>query len=111
VLLASFALAVVVQVPWRMWQGERFVRPYAAAYRHVAGKQADAVLIHGDSIWYGRDLIRNDPYLARPVVLASKLLTREGRAVIEAAHPGRVVEVKDGELLQLGLTPWIRRGR
>ena len=111
-LLASFAVALVLQVPLRFRQGERFVRPYASAYRHLAGKRADVVLVHGDSIWYARDLIRNDPYLeGQPVVVAAKLLTAEGRAAIEAAHPGRVVEVKDGELLRLGLTPWIRRRR
>jgi hypothetical protein len=43
------------------------------------------------------------------VVLAARLLTKEGRAAIEAANPGQVMEVKDGELLRLGLTPWIRR--
>ena len=111
-LLASFAAALLVQVPLRFLQGERFVRPYAAAYRHLESKRADVVLVHGDSIWYGRDLIRNDPYLeGQPIVVAAKLLTPEGRAAIEAAHPGRVVEVKDGELLGLGLTLWVRRGR
>jgi hypothetical protein len=111
-LLASFALALVVQVPLRFWQGERFIRPYAAAYRYVASRPARVVLVRGDSIWYSRDLIRNDPYLrGQPVVLAARMLTREGRAAIEAAYPGQVVELKDGELLRLGLTPWIQRPR
>jgi hypothetical protein len=67
------------------------------------------VLVYGDSIWYGRDLIRNDPYLrGQPVVVAARLLSREGRAKIEAAYPGQVVEVKDGELLRLGMTAWVR---
>jgi hypothetical protein len=111
-LVASLATAVVVQVPLRFMQGERFVRPYAAAYRFLASRPAEVVLVHGDSIWYGRDLIRNDPYLrGQPVVVATWMLTPRGRAAIEAAHPGRVVEVKDGELLRLGLTPWIRGRR
>ena len=111
-LIASFALAVLVQVPMRFLQGERFVRPYAAAYRYLSSRPARVVLVHGDSIWYGRDLVRNDPYLqGQPVVLAARLLTKEGRAAIEAANPGQVVEVKDGELLRLGLTPWIQRRR
>jgi hypothetical protein len=111
-LVGSFATALLVQVPLRFWQGERFVRPYAAAYRHITGTPARVVLVYGDSIWYGRDLIRNDPYLrGQPVVLAARLLTPEGRAKIEAAYPGQVVEVKDGELLRLGLTPWIRGRR
>jgi len=111
-LVASFATALLVQVPLRFFQGERFVRPYAAAYRHLTSQPARVVLVYGDSIWYGRDLIRNDPYLkGQPVVLAARMLTRDGRAKIEAAYPGQVVEVKDGELLRLGLTPWIRGAR
>ena len=111
-LVASFALALLVQVPLRFWQGERFIRPYAAAYRYLSSRPAKVVLVHGDSIWYGRDLIRNDPYLSgQPVVLAAGLLTKEARAAIEGANPGQVVEVKDGELLRLGLTPWIRGRR
>jgi hypothetical protein len=110
-LVASFATAVLVQVPLRFWQGERFIRPYAAAYRHLASRPARVVLVYGDSIWYGRDLIRNDPYLRGPVVLAARMLSAEGRAKIEAAYPGRVVEVRDGELLGLGMTAWIRGRR
>ena len=108
-LAASFAIALVMQVPLRFVQAERFIRPYAAAYRHVLTQPADVVLVHGDSIWYGRDLVRNDPYLrGQPVVLAARFLTPEGRTAIEAAHPGRVVDVKDGDLLRLGLTLWVR---
>jgi hypothetical protein len=111
-LVASFATAVLVQIPLRFVQGERFIRPYAAAYRHLSSRPAQVVLVYADSIWYGRDLIRNDPYLrGQPVVLAARLLTREGRAKIEAAYPGRVIEVRDGELLRLGMTPWIRGRR
>ena len=111
-LVASFATALLVQVPLRFWQGERFIRPYAAAYRHLASKPARVLLVHEDSVWYGRDLIRNDPHLrGQPVVLAARLLTREGRAAIHAAYPGQVLEVTDTELLRLGLTPWIRGPR
>lgn len=107
-LLASFATALLVQVPLRFRQSERFIRPYAAAYRYVASRPARVVLVYEDSVWYGRDLIRNDPYLRGPVVLAARLLTPAGRAAIEAAHPGQVLEVRNTELLRLGLTPWIR---
>jgi hypothetical protein len=111
-IAGSLGLALIVQVPLRFAQGERFIRPYAAAYRYVSTKSADVVLIRADSIWYGRDLIRNDPYLqGQPVVLATWMLRPEARAAIAGAHPGRVVEIKDAELLRLGLTRWIRRAR
>jgi hypothetical protein len=108
----SLAVALVLQVPIRFAQGERFIRPYAAAYRYIVSRPADVVLVHGDSIWYGRDLVRNDPYLSgQPIVVNATMLTRAGREAIEAAHPGRVVDVKDGELLRLGLTLWVQHAR
>ena len=111
-LVASFATALLVQIPLRFWQGEHFIRPYATAYRHLASRPARVVLVYEDSVWYGRDLIRNDPYLrGEPVVLAARLLTPQGRAAIHAAYPGQVLEVKNAELLRLGLTPWIRGRR
>lgn len=112
-LAASFLTAALVQAPLRVWQGERFIRPYAAAYRFVQSRPADVVIVHFDSVWYGRDLVRNDPHLrGQPVVLAARFLTPAGRDSIERAHPGRVVEVTNSELLGLGMTPWVqRRGR
>jgi hypothetical protein len=111
--VASFATALVVQVPLRFWQGERFIRPYAAAYRHVLSRPADVVIVQFDSVWYGRDLVRNDPYLrGQPVVLAARFITPAGRAAIGRAHAGRVVEITNNELLEFGLTPWVHnRGR
>ena len=109
-LAGSFALAVLVQVPLRFAQGERFIRPYAAAYRHVLAKPVDVVVVHADSVWYGRDLIRNDPFLRdQPVVLNASLLTPQMYATIVKMHPGRVVDVSSTELLALGLTRWLRR--
>jgi hypothetical protein len=109
-LAASFALAALVQVPLRFVQGERFIRPYAAAYRHVLGRPGDVVFVHADSVWYGRDLIRNDPFLeGQPVVLNAGYLTPKMHDAIVAAHPGRVVDVSSSELLRLGVTRWVQR--
>jgi hypothetical protein len=70
------------------------------------------VLVREDSVRYGRDLIRNDPYLRGPAMPAVRMLTREGRAKIEAANPGQAVEVGNDELLgSSGTTAWIRRRR
>ena len=111
-LAASFALALLVQVPLRFVQAERFIRPWAAAYDDIEHRDADVVLVHGDSIWYNRDLIRNDPYLrGQPVVVAARYLSPAQRAAIVAAHPGRVVDVKDSELLRLGLRLWVQGHR
>jgi hypothetical protein len=106
-LVASFIVALVVQLPIRIIDVERFIRPFAAGAEFVRTRSADVVLVHGDSIWYGRDLVRNDPFLrGQPVVLRADGLSPRGRAVLEQRYPGRVIEVSDTELLRLGMTPW-----
>jgi hypothetical protein len=101
----SLLVALLIQLPLRLVQTERFVRPFAAGYDYVTTRNADVVLIHGDSVWYGRDLLRNDPFLhGQPVVLGASVLTKVGRDALERAFPGRVVEVTDADLLRLGMT-------
>lgn len=111
-LATSFVLAVAVQVPLRLFQAERLVRPFAAGERYIRSRPARVVLVHGDSIWYGRDLVRNDPYLrGRPIVVSAGLLTPARRLELERANPGQVLEVRDGELLRLGMTRWASHRR
>jgi hypothetical protein len=112
VLAGACAVALLVQLPLRALQTERFVRPFAAASRLVQERDADVVLVHADSVWYGRDLIRNDPFLAgQPVVLYGGMLSAYGREMLERAHPGRVAEIRDRDLLALGMTRWDRSRR
>ncbi|MEO8562920.1 MAG: hypothetical protein ABI601_12635 [bacterium] len=110
-LVGSCAIALLVQLPLRLVQTESFVRPFAAGHRLVEQQSADVVLVRGDSIWYGKDLIRNDPFLRRPVVIYRTMVSDYGRQMLEQAHPGRVVELRDSDLLALGMTPWTSRRR
>jgi len=104
-LVATCAIALVVQLPLRLVQTERFVRPFAAGAAFVRSRPEPIVIVHSDSVWYGDDLVRNDPYLASPIVLRGNSLAPGAVAQIERAFPGRVVEVSDAELLKLGMTP------
>lgn len=110
-LAGALAVAVVVQIPLRIWQTEHFVRPFAAGHRLVGSQQADVVLLHMDSVWYGRDLIRNDPFMQRPVVVNARRLTPQGRLTIERAHPGKVVDVTNDQLLRAGMFRSLRPQR
>lgn len=104
---AALALALALELPLRLADTERFVRPFAASAEFLQSREASVVLVHGDSIWYGRDLVRNDPFLdGQPVILEASIVTPAGRAYLERAFPGKVLEVSDSELLRLGMTRW-----
>ena len=104
-LATGLALALVVQLPLRMVQTERFVRPFAAGVSYVRSRPQPIVIVQASGLWYGDDLIRNDPFLARPIVLRRDALAPEAVAEIRRVFPGQVMEVTEGELLRLGMTP------
>jgi hypothetical protein len=104
-LATGLALALVVQLPLRLVQAERFVRPFAAGAEYVRSRPQPIVIVHGRGVWYGNDLIRNDPYLARPIVVRREMLAPGAVAEIKRVFPGGVVEVNDDQILRLGMTP------
>jgi hypothetical protein len=111
-IAASLLAALLVQLPLRALQTERFVRPFAEGYRYVTTRPATVVIVHGNSIWYGQDLLRNDPLLrGQPVVVSAGMLTAEQRATLERKYEGQIVDVSDTTLLRLGMTRQIRRPR
>jgi len=70
-LLSSFAISILVLLPWRVYQVHAFVSPYAAAVEAIERSNADVVVIDFLDIWLGPDLIRNDPFLRNsPKVLS-----------------------------------------
>jgi hypothetical protein len=76
---------------------------------YVRSRPEPIVIVHGDSVWYGDDLVRNEPYLGRPIVLRRNSLAPGAIGQIERAFPGQVRELSDAELLGLGMTPMARR--
>jgi hypothetical protein len=70
ILLLSIALSTFALLPWRLAQVYAFVGPYAAASAAIARSEADVVVVDASNIWYGVDLVRNDPLLtSSPKVL------------------------------------------
>jgi hypothetical protein len=68
VTVAVASLAVLF--PFRAWQAHRFARPYAAAEAAIEHANTQVVLVNYSGVWFGSDLIRNDPYLRnRPIVM------------------------------------------
>jgi hypothetical protein len=105
VLVTWLGAALLVQIPLRLMQVERFTRPFATGYSFVTTRPARVVLVHGGNVWYGRDIVRNDPFLrGQPVVVRADALAPNQRAQFDRVFPEGVVEISDQELLGLGMT-------
>jgi hypothetical protein len=70
-LSSSVLLSLFVLLPWRAYQVHAFVEPYASAAESIKHSSAGVVIVDATDIWYGEDLVRNDPFLgASPKVLS-----------------------------------------
>ena len=97
------ALSLFVLIPLRLWQAERFVRPFAAASAHLAAIDADVLAVETAAVWYGRDLVRNDPALSRPVIVNGSMLSGMGWNALHERYGDRLKLVKADELVSVGL--------
>jgi hypothetical protein len=111
-LVVSLALTVVVQVPVRAWQIERFVRPFALAQRYVQRLDAAAVIIDPTTSWYGIDLVRNDPFGQRgPKILNAYWLRASDKVALQERFGTRVHLLESRELAQFGIPTFPSRFR
>ncbi|MEM1179016.1 MAG: hypothetical protein AAGM22_11775 [Acidobacteriota bacterium] len=92
-LATGFATSLLVLLPIRLLQVHALVLPFAAASDYLAKAPTDAVFLDGNSVWYGRDLVRNDPFFERgPVIIDTSdtrgvelhAIQREHKVVLEA---------------------------
>ena len=103
VLAFGVVTALVVQLPLRFVRIERFVRPFAAANALVQSRAERIVVVHGESIWYGADLVRNDPFMrGAPAVLRAQLLAPGTVDEIRRVLPNQVIDLPDEEIAAVG---------
>ncbi|HZZ36078.1 MAG TPA: hypothetical protein VFE03_10160 [Caulobacteraceae bacterium] len=99
-LAASCAFSLLVLLPVRAWQVERWVAPYAAATRAIAAKDADVVIVDPRGMFYGDDLVRNDPFLInRPKVMDLASLSEVKLAAVCRRYRVSVFDERDGGAL------------
>lgn len=104
---ASAALSLLVLVPLRATEVSRFVRPFAAAMAYTSTYNASAVIIYPDSSFFGRDLVRNDPFLATsPKLFTAYDLSPADLQELHARFGDRVHFVHPAELARLGTPTW-----
>lgn len=69
---------VMIAIPLRTVQVERAASAISASHGHIQEIDADVVLVDMPGIWFGPDLVRNDPFLRnRPKVMGLQLLTAD----------------------------------
>lgn len=103
-VIASTLLALLVQWPLRAVQAERFVRPFARGIEYAQTRPEPVVIVYPDSSYYGRDMIRNDPFLRKgPVILSAPALGDSGVHQLMERFPGRVHQLWPEELARLGV--------
>ena len=103
-LVSVGLLLGVVALVMRVQQVERFVRPFASAVDRVSHADADVVVVRTSEVWYGRDLIRNDPYLrGGPVVVNAGMLGQADYDRLKASHGPRLRFIDTDELVALGM--------
>jgi hypothetical protein len=101
-LVGSLAIAVLVQLPLRCIQAERFVRPYYVSFQYMKSLPVSFVLLDATTVWSAVDLTRNDPFLrTTPKVVFSKRTTPKHLDMLKG-H-GDVQEVGGETLMRFGL--------
>lgn len=99
---AGLALSLLVIVPWHAFQASRFVTPYASASAAIARSDAQVVLVDSVDVWFGTDLVRNDPYLRKtPKVMTLGYLDEVGVRKICGSYDVAVFDRRDAN--QFGL--------
>jgi hypothetical protein len=101
-VVSGITMSILIQLPLRCIQVEKFVRPYARTAAVLHAMPTDMVALRPHDAWYAADLIRNDPFLEqRPVIVSLYGLTPAAASALEKNGSVRIVTRDD--LTRLGM--------
>ncbi|HEY4217812.1 MAG TPA: hypothetical protein VGM67_11790 [Gemmatimonadaceae bacterium] len=70
-LASSLTASVLVELPLRGVQVEWIIHPYYEAYNFLSHQSAEIVVFRSSEFMWGRQLLRNDPFLVkRPIIMS-----------------------------------------
>jgi hypothetical protein len=102
VFAAASAFSILVCLPLRMLQTRTYAAPAAANWRVLTRDGAEVTIVDVDSIWFGMDLVRNDPFLTtQPRVMRLDALAPAEIAALCAAHSTRLLTGADEAITNL----------
>jgi hypothetical protein len=108
VVICLTLFTLVVGLPLRAYQVAAKVAPKAAAHRFVRALPADVVMVDTGSIWFGIDLVRNDPFLRDgPLVVSVGQVRAEDGPYL--CRDNRVAIVTYDDIKHLNVLPTVRR--
>ncbi len=95
-----------VQFATQAMEARQVVEPFANASRYLHSRPIETVVIDTNRIWYGQDLVRNNPGLDhKPTVLFLRRLDKDSIQSLDARNSYEVYRYP--ELKAFGLTPRI----
>jgi hypothetical protein len=101
-LISSLLVSLLLLLPWHTYNARSFVTPYAEAVAAIGRSDAQIVLVDPVDIWFGTDLVRNDPFLRGwPKVMAPAYLTEAGLRKLCRSYDVAVFDRRDAD--QFGL--------
>ncbi|OAI41372.1 hypothetical protein AYO41_01600 [Verrucomicrobia bacterium SCGC AG-212-E04] len=100
--VVSLAITLAVEFPYRCFEVFRVTEPFAAADRYLRACKEPFVVVDSLPIWYGQDLVRNDPLLESTPKFFTKYGLKKSQ-VYALEKMGKVRLVTAGELSGLGL--------
>jgi hypothetical protein len=104
---AATALSVLVAFPVRAMQVSTLIAPFARAHDAIEASNADVVVVDPMGVWYGQDLVRNDPFLASgPKVMSLGALDADKVQYLCTHYRVRLFDRSVGATLGMTPYPW-----
>jgi len=101
-MLTATAVSVLVLVPIHANQMHQTIAPYARAHAEMTRSKADVVIVEALGIYYGNDLVRNDPDLTnRPLTFEISYLN--AAMVRDLCSRFRIALFKDTDAARFGI--------
>jgi hypothetical protein len=103
---AVAAISLFGLFPLRAWQVHRFVHPFASAEAAIRRAPTQVVIVDETRVWYGVDLVRNDPFLAnRPLVFSLADLGEDQVRALCAAHTVALFDARSARAFHIRRDP------
>jgi hypothetical protein len=102
-LVLTAAAALVIQLPLRVWGVNKVMGPYRNGYEWMSSLPYDVVIYPSQSVAWGRQLVRNEPFLRnRPIIMDYPMMKSAQINGLEERKELKVKTITKKELRERG---------